>query len=55
MKMKYVVFYKDIKIGVLEINNKGQHRYTPDKMGIQKVREEISIFYEMLRSHGQYN
>lgn len=46
--MKYNVFYKDIKIGVLEINEKGQHKYTPDETGIQKVKESISIFYEIL-------
>ena len=46
--MKYIVFYKDIKIGVLEIKNKGQHKDTPDKIGTQKVKDSISIFYEML-------
>ena len=45
---KYEIFYEDTKIGVLEINDKNQHKYTPDSNGIEKVREEISIFYEML-------
>ena len=46
--MKYNVFYKDTKIGVLEINEVGQHRYTPDATGIQEMKESLSIFYELL-------
>lgn len=46
--MKYIVFYKETKIGVLEINDKGQHKYTPDDTGTKKVKESISIFYELL-------
>lgn len=46
--MKYIVFYKNTKIGVLEINDKNQHKYTPDKNGVQEVKDCISIFYEML-------
>lgn len=46
--MKYIVFYKDTRIGVLEINDKNQHRYTPDMNGVEKVKDSISIFYEML-------
>ncbi len=46
--MKYIVFYKDTKIGVLEINDKGQHKYTPDEIGTQEVKDSISLFYEIL-------
>ena len=46
--MKYKVFYQKTKIGVLEINEKNQYKYTPDVKGTQKVKESIEIFYEML-------
>lgn len=46
--MKYNIFYKDTKIGVLEINEIGQHRYTPDDTGIKEFKESLSIFYELL-------
>ena len=46
--MKYAVFYQDTKIGILEINEKGQHKYTPDVVGTEAVKDRIAIFYEML-------
>ena len=46
--MKYKVFYQKTKIGVLEINEKNQYKYTPDVKGTQKVKKSIEIFYEML-------
>lgn len=49
MPMKrYTIFYRDVKIGVLEINENNQYKYMPDKDGVQKVKDSISIFYEML-------
>ena len=46
--MQYKVFYQKTKIGVLEINEKNQYKYTPDVKGTQKVKKSIEIFYEML-------
>lgn len=45
---KYKIFYKNVKIGVLQINDKGQYKYTPDQVGTEQVKDNISIFYEML-------
>lgn len=47
--MAYTAYYRGIKIGVLEINDKGQHRYTPDSKGTETVRPSISVFYELLK------
>lgn len=46
--MKYTVFYDGTQIGVLEINEKGQHKYTPNMEGVKTVQESISLFYELL-------
>lgn len=46
--MRYAVFYQDTKIGTLEINAEGKHKYTPDSEGTQLVKNSISIFYEMI-------
>lgn len=46
--MRYTVFYGKTQIGVLEINDKGQHRYTPDVIGTETVKTSISLFYELL-------
>ena len=46
--MKYKIFFEETQIGVLEINEKGQYKYTPDEEGTEKVKNSISIFYEML-------
>lgn len=45
---KYTVLYGETQIGVLEINERGQHRYTPDIDGIETVKKSISLFYELL-------
>ena len=45
---KYTVLYGTTPIGVLEINERGQHRYTPNTEGIEAVRTSISLFYELL-------
>ncbi len=45
---KYTIFYNDIKIGLLEINENNQYKYTPDRDGVEKVKDSISIFYEMM-------
>jgi len=48
--MKYNIFYKEILIGVLEINEKGKYRYTPNVEGVDKVKNEISLIHEMLEA-----
>lgn len=44
----YKIFYENIQIGVLQINEKGQHKYLPDKKGTEKVMDNISIFHDLL-------
>ncbi len=46
---KYIVYYKGVKIGTLEVNEKGQHRYTPDTNGLEAVKENIQIFPELFK------
>lgn len=50
--MKYTIFYKDTKIGVLEINTDGQHRYTPNDEGINAVKNEVALTHEMMEKTG---
>lgn len=45
--MIYAVFYDAIKIGCLEINEKGQHRYTPVEERMEYIKTSCSIFYEL--------
>lgn len=45
---KYKVFYENEEIGVLEINEKGQYKYTPNSEGVKNVKSSISLFYELL-------
>lgn len=45
---KYTVFYNTVKIGKLEINEKGEHKYTPDIVGTKTVKPSIQIFHELL-------
>ena len=46
--MKYNVLYKDVEIGVLEINAVGQHKYTPNYEGVSQIKDEVSLIREML-------
>ena len=46
--MKYIVFYNNIEIGVLEINKKNQYKYTPNEKLTTEVKEKISLFPELL-------
>lgn len=39
----YDIYYKDVCIGLLEINERGQHRYTPIAEGIGKVEEIVPL------------
>ena len=46
--MKYKVSYKDIEIGTLEVNEEGQHKYTPNQEGIEKIKDQTVLLHEML-------
>ena len=46
--MKYQIFYKEIEIGLLEVNETGQHRYTANSEAVQKIKEEVPLIPEML-------
>ena len=46
--MKYLVFYKNVEIGVLEINDLGQHKYTPNPTGVLSVKDQISAINELM-------
>lgn len=45
--MKYIVFYGQTEIGVLEINSKGMYRYTPNMEGVEEVKDKISLSNEL--------
>lgn len=45
--MKYQVLYKEVEIGVLEINAVGQHKYTPNHEGVRQIENEVSLIREM--------
>ena len=42
---QYNVFYKDLQIGCLEINDTGQYRYTPIDEAISSIEEKVSLNY----------
>lgn len=46
--MKFKVLYKEVEIGVLEINADGQHKYTPNHEGVRQIENEVSLIREML-------
>lgn len=47
-KLKYQIFYKETLIGVLEINEKGQYRYTPDVEAVESLKNEVPLTREMI-------
>jgi hypothetical protein len=47
-KLKYQIFYKETLIGVLEINEEGQYRYTPDVEAVETLKNEVPLTREML-------
>ena len=51
--MKYKIFYEDTLIGILEIDEKNQYKYTPDEEGTDLKRNEISIFPELLDKYDE--
>lgn len=44
--IKYRIFDNNVEIGLLEINEKGQHRYTPIESQIEYIRRTCSPFWE---------
>lgn len=46
-KMKYEIYCKNTLIGVLEVNSDGQHKYTPNKEGVEIAKKEVSLSHEM--------
>lgn len=49
---KYIVSYKGLEIGVLEVNEKGQHRYTPNIKNLKTVKKDVGIIYELFEPSG---
>ena len=49
MMTVYDIYYKDVYIGLLEINERGQHRYTPNAEGIGKDEKIIPLDYRMTK------
>ena len=47
--MVYKVFYKSSEIGVLEINDSNQYKYTPDEAGTHLVKNQISFIKDLLK------
>ena len=44
----YQVFYKDVEIGLLEVNEQGQHRYVVNSEAVNKIKDEVPLIPEML-------
>ena len=53
--MVYEIFYREIKIGILEINLEGKHRYTPDFEGVKLVGDNAPLIREMKEVSGWIN
>jgi hypothetical protein len=50
-RLKFRVFYKEIEIGLLEVNENKQHRYTANSEAVQKIKDEVQLIPEMLQSN----
>lgn len=50
MKKVYNVFHGNVKIGRLEINEEGKHRYTPDENGVKSVADDVPLSHELLEA-----
>ena len=46
--LKYQVFYKEIEIGLLEVNENGQYRYTANSEAVESIKNEVPLIPEML-------
>ena len=45
--IKYRIFQDDVEIGLLEINEKGQHRYTPVEEQMENIKKACHLFSEL--------
>ena len=46
--MKYFIFYKEMRIGILEINeNTGLYKYTKEEDAAEKIKDIVSLPVEM--------
>lgn len=45
--IRYNVYCKKIKIGVLEINEEGLHRYTPIEEGIRYIENSVPLLHDL--------
>lgn len=53
--MKYEVFYKDILIGTLSINDAGMYCYEPNEEGVIKAKEETYLSTELINgTNGEF-
>ena len=50
---KYQIFYKNVFIGFLEINEDGKHKFIKCD-GIEKVKEEIKEFFELFEESSEW-
>lgn len=48
--LKYQIFYRELEIGLLEVNEQGQHRYTVNGEAVQTIQKEVPLIPEMLQS-----
>lgn len=53
--MKYEVFYKEIFIGTLIINEAGLYCYQPDERGVEKTKEETYLDADLINgTNGEF-
>lgn len=45
--IRYHVYVKKVKIGILEINEEGLHRYTPIEEGVRYVEKSVPILHDL--------
>ena len=43
----YQIFYKEILIGILEVNEQGQYKYTPEVEAVESLKNEVPLIREM--------
>ena len=46
--IEYIILCKNVKIGILQINDRNEYKYIPDENGINIIKDEISLFSFML-------
>ena len=43
----YAIYCYDIRIGTLQIDDEGRHRYTAERKGVEQLSGRMSLPYEM--------